>query len=125
MESKLILKPGEDTPEITFDPGGNVFSISGRSLPEDAFSFYAPVQTWMKSYTSAPNPASELVVFLEYFNSSSVKQLLILFSQFEQISSSGKQAKITWCYAAGDDLMEIKGEEFKSMLELPFELKSV
>ena len=61
---------------------------------------------------------------MEYFNSSSVKQLLGLITVFEEIVKSGKLAKIIWCYAADDDLMEIKGLEFQSMVDqIPFELK--
>src|SRR4051812_44426538 len=116
MEKSFSAKATEDSPEIEFDPASNTFMITGRSLPEDAFSFYQPVQKWMSEYVKQANPSSKLVVSLEYFNSSSVKQLLILFSKFEEILQTGKEAKISWCYAEGDDLMEIKGQEFQSML---------
>ena len=124
MES-LIINGTEDTPSIEFDPSGNEFMISGRSLPEDAFHFYSPVHEWMKKYSGEPLPETTLKVSLDYFNSSSVKQLLMLFSAFENISRSGKAAKIIWYFPEGDDLMEIKGQEFQSMLNLPFELKGV
>lgn len=124
MDNYLKLRGTEDTPEVIFNKGTNTFSITGRSLPEDAFSFYSPVIAWMIAYSKKPNPVSELVIFLDYFNSSSVKQVLDLISTFEKIIKSGKEAKVTWCYSEGDDLMEIKGLEFKSMLSIPFELKA-
>lgn len=123
MEKSLTLKATEDTPEVLFDKTSNTYLLSGRSLPEDAFSFYAPLIDWMNGYCQNANTHSELVVMLEYFNSSSVKQLLELFSVFENIFKSGKSAKVVWCYSEGDDLMEIKGLEFQSMLNIPFELK--
>lgn len=124
MENSLKLKATEDTPEVFFNRDSNEFRLSGRSLPEDAFAFYSPVIDWMKTYVKSPLPSSELIISLEYFNSSSVKQLLGLITVFEEIVKSGNTAKIIWCYAADDDLMEIKGLEFQSMVEqIPFELK--
>lgn len=120
----MIRKATEDTPSIEFHKGDNRFIIAGRSLPEDAFAFYEPVINWMTAYAKSPNPVSELTISLDYFNSSTVKQLLNLLLLFEEIIQSGKQAKIIWCYAEGDDLMEINGEEFQSMLNVPFELKA-
>ena len=124
MTAILNLKGTEDTPEVFFKKETNQFLLSGRSLPEDAFLFYTPIITWMSDYVKDPNAYSELIISLEYFNSSSVKQILNLISLFEDIVKSKKEAKIIWCYSEGDDLMEIKGLEFKSMvMNIPFELK--
>lgn len=124
MTTTLNLKGTEDTPEVLFNKEINQFYISGRSLPEDAFLFYNPIIKWMSDYAKNPNAYSELVIALEYFNSSSVKQLLNLICLFEEIVKAKKEAKIIWCFSEGDDLMEIKGLEFKSMvMNIPFELK--
>jgi hypothetical protein len=126
MENSIKLKASEDTPEIIFNRDSNEFRITGRSLPEDAFVFYSPVIEWMKHYAANPNSNSELVISLDYFNSSSVKQILELLTLFEGILKTGKTAKIVWCFSDGDDLMEIKGMEFQSMLtQVPFEIKCV
>jgi hypothetical protein len=125
MENQLKLKSTEDTPAVSFDRELNEFSLEGRSLPEDAFAFYRPLHNWMSEYVKKPNSSSELKIALEYFNSSSVKQLLGLILLFEEISKTGKEAKIVWCYNEGDDLMEIKGQEFQTMVSIPFEFKIV
>lgn len=122
MERSLRIKGTEDTPEIVFDMGTNEFSITGRSLPEDASEFYAPVLNWMKWYLELPNPSTELRLYLDYFNSSSVKQILNLLMLLEEPAKTGKNVKITWQYAEDDDLMEIKGNELKSMVNVPFEV---
>ena len=125
MGNLLHLKSTEDTPEVFFNTEKNEFSIKGRSLPEDSLSFYKPVISWMAAYAKHPNPSSELIIALEYFNSSSVKQVLTLISAFSEIIKSGKEAKIVWYYSEGDDLMEMKGLEFKSMvMSIPFEVRS-
>lgn len=123
MENYLKLKGTEDTPEILFNKELNEFSITGKSLPEDAFVFYRPVIEWLTEYIKQPNSKSELKIALEYFNSSSVKQLLSIILLFEEIFKKDNEAKIIWCYSEGDDLMEIKGLEFESMMNIPFEFK--
>ncbi len=122
MEKALKLKGTEDTPQIVFDSSNQEFTISGRSLPEDPSEFYRPIIAWMQAYTMQPNPNTELNINLDYFNSSSVKQILALFILLEEVIKSGNKAKVVWFYTKGDDLMEIKGQEFKNMLTIPFEL---
>ncbi len=123
MENSIRIKATDDTPEVIFDRATNEFRLSGRSLPEDAFDFYNPIIQWLNDYSKSPNENSVLTVSLDYFNSSSVKQILELISTFEAIIRSGKTAKVIWCYAADDDLMEIKGLEFQSMTNIPFEFQ--
>jgi len=125
MERALKLKATEDTPKVVLDKARNEFSLSGRSLPEDAFAFYMPIITWMEDYIKNPNSDTEFRISLDYFNSSSVKQILIIFMLLEELIKSGKKAKVIWCYNEDDELMEIKGREFKSMLNIPIELKSI
>ena len=122
MLKALQLKGTKETPEIHLDKESNTFKLSGRSLPEDSFQFYQPILEWMKEYIKDPLPSTELVVQFDYFNSSSIKQLLIFFKLLETIVSQGKEAKIVWNYEEDDDLMEIKGKEFKRMLSVPLEI---
>jgi hypothetical protein len=125
MQKALKLKGSKESPEVMFDKETKVFSISGRSLPEDSFQFYQPVIEWMREYVKDPLPLTELKTHFEYFNSSSIKQLLILFKTIESLLDTGVEAKIVWKYDEEDDLMEIKGKEFKRMLKIPFELEEV
>lgn len=122
MERALKLKATEDTPKIVLDKAKNEFALSGRSLPEDASAFYKPVISWMENYITNPKPYTELRITLDYFNSSSIKQILVIFMLLEELIKSGKEAKVVWCYNEDDELMEIKGREFKSMLNIPFEM---
>lgn len=122
MQKPLKLKGTKESPEVSFDREAGQFHIGGRSLPEDAVQFYQPVIAWMKEYTANPLEVTELITHFEYFNSSSIKQMLVLFKSLEVLLDSGKTAKIIWKYDEDDDLMEIKGKEFKRMLKIPFEL---
>lgn len=121
MKTKLYFKASADTPEVSFDKENSTFIMNGRSMPEDAFEFYKPIIAWVVDYIKDPNPKTEFNVTFEYFNSASVKQVLELLMLLENLISAGKDAKIVWHYKEDDDLMEVKGQEIKSMLSVPFE----
>lgn len=123
MPEAFKLTGSEDTPEIILDAANNIFKISGRSYPENANSFFKPVLDWLIAYSDNPNPSTNLEVDLEYVNSGSVKQVFQMLYVVEDIMESGHEAKITWCYKKGDELMQQKGIEFQKFLEVPVELK--
>ncbi|MCH8317780.1 MAG: DUF1987 domain-containing protein [Bacteroidetes bacterium] len=121
---KIIIEETEDTPKIELDKSNDIFEITGRSLPENAPGFYEPVQKWLTEYIQDPNPFTEFLFKLEYFNSASAKQLLEILIKLEQIAETGKDVKVVWYFIKEDDLMESRGEELKSMVDIRFELKA-
>jgi len=112
----------EYLPSVILDKARNEFKISGLSIPEDSYEFYRPIIAWVDEYVKNPNLVTHFYVFLEYFNSSSVKQIFFLLPKLEAIIKSGKEAKIFWHYKLGDDLIKTKGVKFKELLHVPFEL---
>jgi hypothetical protein len=116
----LNLEGAEDTPKIILDKKNGIFEISGRSLPEDSTEFYKPVLEWIEAYRDAPNPTTEFVFKLEYFNTASSKLILDVLSALEDI----KGMKIVWCFHEDDEDMEEAGEEFSELVEIPFEFKT-
>ncbi|MFW6218817.1 MAG: SiaC family regulatory phosphoprotein, partial [Bacteroidota bacterium] len=65
MESYKISGT-DDTPEIVLNADTEVFSFSGRSLPEDAVGFYRPVFSWLEKYFENPKPLSRFIFKLTY-----------------------------------------------------------
>ena len=124
MIEPIKIEEAEATPKIVFDKQNNNFEIAGRSLPEDASEFYYPFQKWIEEYVKDPNPTTNFHLKLEYFNSSSAKQIVDLLIKLEQIKEPQRKVKVIWYYVEDDELMKIKGEEFKSIVNLPFELKT-
>lgn len=119
------IEPTEDTPQVTFDPSNGVYEIVGRSYPENAREFYQPVIEWLEEFRDTANRSINLVVAIDYFNSSSVKQVFTLLYIVEDIMETGKDAKVTWKYRAGDELMQQKGLEFNKFLQVPVELVEI
>ena len=121
----LNLAGTEDTPTIVLNAEEKVFSISGRSLPEDAASFYAPVLKWLSDFESSQSGVNiTFEVKLEYFNTASSKLLLDIFSKLEDINSNDSNTvKLEWYYETDDEDMMEAGEEYSELVELDFVLK--
>jgi len=112
----LNLEGTEDTPKIILDKANGIFEISGRSLPEDSAEFYQPVLDWLEAYAEAPNPSSDFVFKLEYFNTASSKLILDVLSKLEDVSG----ASVSWYFHEDDEDMEEAGEEFSELVEVDF-----
>lgn len=125
MLKTLIIAETEDTPRVLLDQENGKFEIIGRSFPEDASKFYAVVLRWLGNYIKEPLQETKFFFNLEYFNSSSLKQLIEILIKLEEIHSAGKKINVTWNYDKDDELMAAKGEEIQNMIILPFELKAV
>ena len=110
----------EDTPKIILDRNNGIFEISGRSLPEDSAEFYQPILDWLDEYSSNPNPDTNFIFKLEYFNTASSKLILDILSKLEEIANTS----VSWYYHEDDEDMEEAGTEFSELVELPFEFKT-
>lgn len=120
--NKLSITGTEDTPTVLLDKTSGIFEISGRSLPEDAAEFYAPILKWLTDYANDANPKTEFQMKLEYFNTASSKLLLDVLTKLESIDNS----KVIWFYHDDDEDMEEAGEEFSEIIEdVEFELRVI
>ena len=120
MSDELNIAATEDTPHIKFERKG-LLNISGRSLPEDAFSFYSPVLEWLNAYIKSA-PATTSVIFnLEYFNTASSKQIFKISTILSELSKS-KTVTVKWHYDDGDKDMCDSGDRFSKLTGINFEL---
>jgi len=122
MIEPLKIEPTHKTPKVYFDPQNNMFELSGRSIPEDSVGFYKRVLDWIDEYSQKPNSKTEFKFELEYFNTSSSKNILELLKKLEKIHSDGHDVHITWYYDEDDEDMEETGEDYKALLFVPLEL---
>lgn len=117
----MRIEATEYTPEITFDEITNTMVIVGKSIPENAAEFYEPVLNFLHSIVERVDSLS-VDVKLDYFNTSSSKQLLHLFQALEYPQKMNRQVRVIWRFNVDDeDLMEA-GEDFQELIDIPFEL---
>ncbi len=122
MLKPLIIEPTHKTPNVCLDPANNKFELGGRSIPEDSVGFYKPILDWIDAYGASPNSKTEFKFELEYFNTSSSKNILELLKKLETIFNNNHNVHITWYYDEDDEDMEETGEDYKALLSVPLEL---
>jgi len=110
------------TPTIEFDANTGVVSIKGRSIPENSVEFYKPMVDWLDEYASQPKEKTEVNIQLEYFNTSSSKCILDVFKKLEVIKKGGNDVVINWFYEEDDEDMLEAGEDYQSIINIPFEM---
>jgi len=120
MLSKIEIAETKDTPFVLLDAEKKVFEISGNSMLENSYGFYAPIHDWFSMYFKSNPESVELNFKIKYFNSSTTKELFVLFS----IIAAAKvdNCKINWFVEEDDELTEELGYEVKEVLELPIEV---
>jgi len=115
----IRIKGEEDMPSVILDRDNNEFELSGRSLPENAITFYRPILEWLDSYTINPLPRTEFVFRMTYYNTATAKQILEILLRLEDIYSAGHDVRATWLYESGDGDMEDAGVEYARIVNVP------
>ena len=116
----------EKTPTIRFDNTKSALFIQGKSLGENPYQFYMPLFHWMEIFEENPLAKLDVIVNLEYFNTSSSKVLLDIYKRLEEIHLKKKsEITIKWYYDEQDDDMRDIGKEYNKMLKLPFKLYGI
>ncbi len=122
---KYIVRETSKTPSISFDPDHGLFEIKGKSIPENSFGFYTPVLDYLDAYSSSPADRTVLNVKFEFFNTSSSNRIHALFKKFEKLYQDNSEVLIRWFCENGDDNMLEAGEDFRTILHVPFEIVEV
>lgn len=117
----LKIDATDKTPQVSFDPANGIFEISGKSIPQDAESFYAPVLAWIEEYVQGSPSKTRFVLNLEYFNISSSKRILFILYKLNELVDASKDVSVTWHYIDSDDDMKEVGHDFAFMVRVPFE----
>ncbi len=120
----LKIDRKEESPQVIFDKEKGLFEISGRSLPEDANTFYEPILSWLEEYSRNPASKTTFDFRLTYFNTASSKVILDILTMFEEMIEEGHELLVRWFYSKKDEDMLEAGEEYAEMVKVPFEMVS-
>jgi len=118
----LQIAPTETTPTVNLDGVKGFFEIKGKSNPANTLDFYKILYDWIDVYAKSPAALTDVHFQFDYFNTSTSKCLLTFFKKLEDISRAGKEVIINWHYEKGDDDMIEAGNDFKSIIHLPFKM---
>ena len=120
----LHIVATEETPEVHLDVEKKQFSISGKSLPEDSIAFYTPIFDWLLQFVDEVEEDVEFEFLMEYYNTSSAKQLAKIFLFLEKLNEK-VFVQVVWKYKKDDNDMMSSGVRLSKLLNLEFELRAV
>lgn len=120
----FIIKAEQDTPEIVMDAGKGKLTFKGRSIPENAVTFFKPVHEWISKYSESPYEITEVTFQLDYYNTASDKQIAKLMLALEKMSETSKII-ITWKYIKGDYEMMNDGLKYQELTNLKINLSEI
>lgn len=125
MTSKrgLFIKGTGKTPEIDFLPGK--LKISGRSIPEDSIAFYQPILSWIEDYLKNPEQSTKVILRIEYINSGSNRFIYQMLKLLDESFLKGNVVSVSWLYEDDDDTIKGLGQDFMSLLQVPFKLVEI
>lgn len=118
----LSIEGTAKTPSVGFNGQEGVLEIKGRSIPENSIEFYKPLVDWLEEYSGASLDLTQVNVQLEYFNTSSSKCILDVFKKLEAIHKGKSEVIINWYYEEDDEDMLEAGEDYESIIRVPFKM---
>ncbi len=110
------------TPEVNFDANTGIIEIKGRSIPENSIEFYKPLVDWLDKYADNPSEKTQVNIQLEYFNTSSSKCILDVLKKLENVYKAHNDVEVKWYYEEDDEDMLEAGEDYESILKIPFKM---
>lgn len=118
----IALSSTSSTPSILFTPSEGKLEIRGRSIPENSIEFYKELLDYIDEYIDNPHKTTEVIIQLEYYNSSSAVCILNLLRKLKQLTKKGHQVSIEWLYEEEDEDTYNAGKNFQGVLEIPIKL---
>jgi hypothetical protein len=91
-------------PRISFSPETGMGLIAGESFMDDSKVFYGQIMDWIRDYESEfPGRKFELVLKLNYFNTSTSKMLFDMMLLLADLYATKKeQLHVHWYYPESD-----------------------
>jgi hypothetical protein len=121
----ILLEGTSTTFRVYLDKGREIFEFEGRSRPEDVIGFFEPIFNWFKEYEKQPNKQTVIKFKLDYFNSSTAKVLLRFLAFIERMYKNNIDIKVEWYYIENDEDMLDVGQDFESLISIPFEFVEI
>lgn len=120
--TNFFVEGTANQPTVNLDADEGLLEISGRSHPDDSFSFYKPIIDWIKLYAADPRDKTIVNIRLEYMVTSSSKCILIIIKELQEIFRDNFEVIINWYFEEDDENIREAGEDYRHLTQLPFNL---
>jgi len=124
MAFKLERERTKTTPYVLIDEEQGYMRFEGESYLEDIIGFFKEINEWLQGYMTSDFTAFTFDCELEYFNSSTTKQIYNILRLMDA-NAPGKKVVVNWFASNEDDDMLIEcGEDYRDDMEnLEFNIK--
>jgi hypothetical protein len=119
---ELAIMGTPKTPAVRSDSNQGLLEITGRSNPENTIEVFKPIVNWVEEYVQNPGEKTTINIQLDHFNTSSSKSLIGILKRLEAVKKEGRDIIINWHYDADDEDILEAGENFESVIEIPFNM---
>jgi len=117
MAYKLELERTKTTPYVLIDEEKGFMRFEGESYLEDVVGFFLEVNEWLEKYLASDAGDLTFECAMEYFNSSTTKQLYNIMRAMDA-HAADKKMIVNWIVADEDDDMLIEcGEDYQEEME--------
>lgn len=118
---RILIKERDFIPGVILDKEQGIFEMTGKACPENLDEFYDPIFKWLDEYSEDPNKETIFEVKLVYYNTASSKALLKILQKLEFMFKKGHKIIIRWHYEEDDEDLQIAGEDYAELIQIPFE----
>jgi len=119
----IVCPPTKSSPTILFDEESRIFKVEGISTIVNAIEFYHGAIDWINQNESSLSGSVEFHFHLPYFNSASMKGILMLMQRIKQSADSGNLWSIHWNVEDDDEFLLDAAESFEETLGFPVQIK--
>jgi len=117
MSFMLTREKTKTTPYILIDEKNGYMHFEGESYLEDIVGFFKEINEWLENFLPTDFTEFTFDCALEYFNSSTTKQLYNILRLMDK-NTPGKKVTVNWIVAHEDDDMLIEcGEDYQDEME--------
>jgi hypothetical protein len=126
----LLIRGTDKTPQVHFDANIGLIEIKWNwtinllSKPINALEFEKPLIDWLAQYIKNPSKHTIMVAHFENLETSGSLGLLNVFKKLENIYRNKNQMDVYWYYKEGNENMLEQGEDFASIIRVPFQMIS-
>ena len=117
MSFKLERERTKTTPYVLIDEEKKYMRFEGESYLEDIVGFFKEINAWLREYLTSDFTAFTFDCAMEYFNSSTTKQIYNILRLMDA-NAPGKKVTVNWIVANKDDNMLIEcGEDYQDDMD--------
>ena len=119
----MRIESTRHTPLVVVDENVGTISITGVSIPENAYVFYRSIEDYIEGLDPNKTKKVTFTFLLEYMNTLSSKAFLDYMRTVKDLKQI--PLSVVWEYYSDDEEMRDHGETFSEIVDIPFSYSAV